>query len=147
MEEVIEVENVVTRDCRRVIHLMSNGDFEEETLASYGLLKLGEEAKVNATFESGVHHLRVEWAYQGPLALTVEGWKQAKTMVAWSFEGCMNVTEALMHASNMFVGLFGQKPAYGFVRRLPSGVENGRETGPLMVFEAEWMLERAVAVW
>jgi hypothetical protein len=132
-------------DCRRVIHLMSNTPFPDPSpISKY---EMGEGGTVAITQEAGVYHFRVDAPYQGPLAITVEGWKQAKRMVAWSFEGCMNVTEALMRASVCYEHTFGCKPQYGFLKSLPRGVENGRETGPLLVFEAEWMLERAVAVW
>ena len=143
MADVIVVEDIVTMDCRRVIHLMSNSELTADMLAVYGAPD-GTGAQV--VREAGVCHLRAEWPLKGPLEMRGEGWPVSKAMVVWSFEGCANVTEALMHASNSFVHLFGNKPAYGFVKSLPRGVENGREVGPLMVFEAEWMLEKCAAV-
>lgn len=137
MEEVIVVEDVVSKDCVRRLHLMSNAPIE---------MSLPAEATVEQTQEAGVYHLRAEWPFQGALSIEAEGWPKAKRMVAWSFEGCINVTEALMHASVFYEQAFGCKPQYGFLRRLPNGVENGRETGPLLVFEAEWMLEKCAAV-
>lgn len=143
MEDLIEVENIVTRDCRRVLHLMSNRELTVEDLAEFGE-SAGAQAQVKR--EAGVWHLRAEWPYQGPLEMQAEGWPQVKTMVAWSFAGCVNMTEAFMHASNYYETAFGQAPRYGFVRSLPRGVDDGREVGPLMVFSAEWALEKAVVV-
>lgn len=150
MGEVIVVEDVVTRDCRRVVHLMSNREFEKmalvNTLLKYGGKFALENGKADVDLNAGAWHLRAEWPYKGALNIEAEGWPQAKTMVAWSFDGCINVTEALMHASIFYEQTFGCKPQYGFLRSLPRGVENGRETGPLLVFEAEWMMEKCVAV-
>lgn len=137
MAEVIVVEDVVSENCVRRLHLMSNAPIE---------MSLPAEATVEQTQEAGVYHLRAEWPFKGALSIEAEGWPQAKRMVAWSFDGCMNVTEALMHASVFYEHTFGRTPQYGFLRRLPSGVEEGRETGPLLVFSAEWMLEGAVVV-
>ena len=144
MSDIIVVEDIVTMDCRRVVHLMSNTPFTAPSpISTY---EMGEEGKVEVVREAGVWHLRAEWPLKGPLEMRGEGWPVSKTLVVWSFEGCVNVTEALMHASVFYEHTFGCKPQYGFMKSLPRGVENGRETGPLLVFEAEWMLEMAVAV-
>jgi hypothetical protein len=137
MEEMIIVEDVVTEDCFRRLHVMSNSPIN---------MSLPMDAMVKESVEGGAHHFRAEWPFRGMLDIQGEGWPQAKRMAAWSFEGCANVTEALMQASVCYEQTFGCKPQYGFVQSLPRGVENGRETGPLLVFEAEWMLERAVTV-
>ncbi len=161
MAEVIEIENIVTRDCRRVIHLMSNRELTVEDLAAFApqphplphppfghppQMSTFGEGKVEIVQEAGVWHLRAEWPFRGALHLHAEGWPQVKTMVAWPFAGCVNMIEAFMQASVYFEDAFRQKPRFGFVRKLPSGVEHGREVGPLMVFEADWALDKAVVV-
>lgn len=143
MDGVIEIENSVTRDCRRMVHLMSNRELTRDDLAIYGAPE-GTHAQIQQV--AGAWHLQAEWPFFGAISIDAEGWPRAKRMVAWSFAGCVNVTEALMQASIHFEHTFGRKPQYGFLRSLPSGVEEGRETGPLMVYSAEWMLERAVVV-
>lgn len=141
--DVIEIENIITKDCRRVIHLMSNRELTEDALASFGA-PAGIQAQV--TKELGAWHLRAEWPYRGAIRIEAEGWPQVKVMVAWSFAGCANVTDALMQATSWYEGAFSQTPRYGFVRSMPRGVEEGREVGPLMVFAAEWMMEKCVVV-
>lgn len=137
MSDIIVVEDVVSEDCVRRLHVMSNCPIQ---------MDLPVDATVKETEEGGAYHLRAEWPFRGALSIEAEGWPRAKTMVAWSFDGCINVTEALMHASVFYEQMFGCKPQYGFLRRLPGGVEEGRETGPLLVFSAEWMMEKAVVV-
>lgn len=83
--------------------------------------------------------------YRGFAEVKAEEWPQAKRMVVWSFEGCKSVTDALGQAAQYFEEKMGECPRFGFVRKMP-GEDAFRDVGPLMVMEAEWMVEGAVAV-
>lgn len=84
--------------------------------------------------------------YRGFAEVKGEGWPKAKRLVMWSFEGCASVTDALIHAARFYEEQTGETPRFGFVRSMPKGEEAVREVGPLLVMEAEWMLERTVAI-
>lgn len=144
MDEIIEVENIVTRECRRVIHLMSNRELTGEEVASFGVPADG--VMMQAAQEAGVHHLRAEWPYRGLLDMQCEGWPKAKRLAVCSFAGCVSVTDALMQATRIFEDAFDCRPTHGFVRIPLPGDEALLEVGPLMVFDAEWMLEKCAAV-
>ena len=77
-----------------------------------------------------------------------------RRLVVCPLEGRVSVRAALQEAGREFERLFGGRPQFGFMRKMPksaiidpllegSGVV---EVGDLMLLEAEWMLERCVAV-
>lgn len=49
-------------------------------------------------------------------------------------------------AAEAFERCFGFAPKYLFVKRLPKGAENCMDVQGMILLEAEWMLERSVAV-
>lgn len=162
MSDVIEIENYIDGGCVRHLHLMSNEPIGEEALRSYGLVR--DRAQVERGETAGSHWLRA----QGPCravwdvgAACAEG--KFRRLVVWSFEGCGSMREAMGGAARDFRLIFGFAPKYAFVRRLPRGVENCTplalralfrnsesanlgEDSELMLLEAEWMMERCVAV-
>ena len=83
---------------------------------------------------------------KGPVEVLCEGWPVAKTFVMRGFAGVSSVTEALRDAARVYKEVYGSVPEYAFVRTLPRGVENGVEVDGVMLFEAEWMAPRCVAV-
>ena len=52
----------------------------------------------------------------------------------------------MYEAANKYEDVFGERSQYAFVHKMPRGVENGAEVGDLMLFEAEWMVRKCVAV-
>jgi len=97
--------------------------------------------------EAGVWHYRAEYPYRGILdvkAACIDG--KFRRLMVWSLVGCGSVREALCQAEVHFWAMFCFRPAYAFMRRLPGGVENGQDFEGLILLEAEWMLEKCVAV-
>lgn len=154
--EVIVVEDRVDGQCVRHVHLMSNAPAPH--MAPDGRNLGGEWVK-----EAGVWHLRASHPFRG--ALDVHGVCAAgkfRRLVVWSLtpprpspngsprsqfgEGVYTVREALHDAAHEFERLFGGRAQFGFMRKLPRGAEHGMDVGDLTLFEAEWMLERCVAV-
>lgn len=78
-------------------------------------------------------------------------WSLSSTFQVPGFK-FISVRQALHEAAREFERSFGGRPMYGFIRKLPRGAEHGMEVplgdgiGDLMLLEAEWMLERCVAV-
>lgn len=77
-----------------------------------------------------------------------------RRLVVCPLEGRVSVRAALQEAAREFERLFGGRPQFGFMRKMPksaisdpllegSGVV---DVGDLMLLEAEWMVERCVAV-
>ena len=141
MDEVIELENYVDGQCLRHLHLMSNLEFDQVCMNQYGA--------VNGvvTRDVGVWHLRAMHPYRGVIdipAACKEG--KVRRLVAWNLDGCASVRSALQEAWMEYGRLFGGSPQFAFMRKLPKGVGNGHEIGGMILLEAEWMLERCVAV-
>jgi len=141
--DVIQLENYVDQLCMRHLHLMSNLELGQECLSRFGA--------VNAvvTKEVGAWHLRAIHPYRGVIdipAACVDG--KFRRLVAWSLQGYVSVKLALFDAWKDYSRLFGGRPQFAFMKKLPRGVEHGDVLGEteLMLLEAEWMLERCVAV-
>ena len=144
MDDVIELENVVSDDGIRTIHLLSNLELTVEALKKYDL---PGDAKIESKKEAGAYHLRASWLMQGLLKIDGEGWPAARLCVVWNFGLCTSVSKAIGKAAERYLELFGDVPDYAFVRALPKGIENGVEVGDVILFEAEWMMRRCVAVY
>jgi hypothetical protein len=75
-----------------------------------------------------------------------------RRLVVWSLEGKgadeqrLTVRGALAGAAAEFERVFSGRAQFGFIKKLPRGAEHGMDVGDLTLFEAEWMMERAVAV-
>lgn len=160
MNDVIVVENRVDEQCMRVIHLMSNNELCADAVKRYDA-PVGAQAEVKQ--EAGVWHLRAAWPYRGILDIQPEGWPKFRRLIVWSLDGCVSVREAISQAIVAFWLVFKFRPGFVFMRKLPSGVENAAPlslsaTSPhleehkmgggdeLILLEADWMLERCVAV-
>lgn len=140
MDEVIVIEDRVDAQCMRHVHLMSNIELGC-TQIPFPL------ARGSVTREAGVWHYRAEYPYRGALDVAcIYNVGNFRRLVVWSLDGYGSVKVALKDAWSEFYKLFGGEPAFAFMRKLPSGVENGHEVGGMILIEAEWMLERSVAV-
>lgn len=156
MAEVIVVEDRLDVQCVRHLHLMANEVIGRNVLRPYGIP--ATTAKIERGEVAGSHFVRAEWMYHGVWdvnAACAEG--KFRRLVVWNLEGYEHVREAVNHAAIYFHALFGGVPQFGFLRKLPKGIENGREVAltlpspegrgaSVMLLEAEWMLERSVAV-
>lgn len=140
MDEVIVIEDRVDMQCVRHVHLMSNG---QDFALTPTPLPLGEGT---STREAGVWHWRWEGPFRGALDIETEGGVKFRRFMAWSMEGCESVREALGLAAAEYERLFGGRPQFGFMKSLPRGVEPFTEFEGMLLLDAEWMLERCVAV-
>jgi hypothetical protein len=82
----------------------------------------------------------------GVVEVKCEGWPVSKYFVIRGFAGCPTVTDAVRDAARIYKEHYDVDPSYAFVKSLPRGVENGVEVDGVMLFEAEWMAARCVAV-
>ena len=146
MDEIITIENRVDENAVRHVHLMSNTPFG---VAAFPQMQESTEfggIKGVVTREQGVWHFRAESPMRGLIEIKCEGWPEAKRFVVWSLVGCLSVTEALYDAAKEFERICGQRPGYAFMWKLPKGIENAHAIGDLNLFEAEWMINKSVAV-
>ncbi len=138
MDEVIVVENYVDAHCIKHLHLMSNFFINRPTAG----LEQGELRQ-----EAGVWHYRATYPYRGVLDIACVGnEKKFRRLVVWSLAGCGSVREAFSQAHTCFWTLFKFRPGYAFMRRLPAAVENAQDVDGMVLLEANWMLEKCVAV-
>ncbi len=134
--DVVVVENYVDHQCIRHLHLMSNTPIPNPSP------KMGE-----GRLEAGVWHYRAEYPYRGVLDVECVGnHKKFRRLVVHSLEGCGSVRDAIHAAFTFFWATFGFQPGYVFMKKLPNGVENGQDFEEMVLLEADWMLERCVAV-
>lgn len=157
--ELIVVEDRVDMQCMRHVHWMSNSptplSSSTTTSPHLPLTGINGGSDVQWVQEAGAWHLRAVVPFRGVLDVHAEGWVKMRRLVAWSLVdggqwtvdgGRLSVREGLREAWRLYVRLFGGEPRFAFMRRLPRGVENCVEVGGMVLLEAEWMLERCVAV-
>ena len=82
----------------------------------------------------------------GPVEIHCEGWPVPKIFVMRKLSSGDRVSEKVNEAALEFLQLFKDAPQFAYISRLPNGVENGVEVDGVMLFEAEWMPPRMVAV-
>lgn len=84
--------------------------------------------------------------HDGAVEVKCEGWIVPKIFVARVLVAGDRVSEKIKDAAEEYLQLFHDFPRYAYVSRLPSGIENGIEVNGAMLFQAEWMPPRMVAV-
>jgi hypothetical protein len=143
-DEIIELENILRDDGMCVVHLMSN--FELTMNALWDKYNAPADATVELTAEAGVHYLRARWMVRGAVRVAAEGWPMPKMFVIWNLALCDSVKKAMLEAAEHYQDIYGTQPEYAFIRKMPRGIENGVEVGDMMLFEADWMVRKCVAV-
>jgi hypothetical protein len=94
----------------------------------------------------GLFYLEATWPCREPISLQCEGWKRAREMVLWKLAPGERVSTALKQALGVYAVRFKSFPAYAFMRRLPSTIENGFEAEDMCLFEAEWVPAGCIAI-
>lgn len=141
-EDVIVIDDYVDPQCIRHVHVMSNTPIDEAMQMRFAPAGVGVVKQ-----EIGAYHFRAQYPYRGVLDIACIGnAKKFRRLVVWNMEGYKSVKMALHDAWKEYCRLFGGKPQYAFVYRLPVGIENGFEVGEMTLIQAEWMLEKCVAV-
>lgn len=143
MNEIVEVENIVTDDGMCVVRLKSRFELTGDALKNYNA---PVDAKIEISKEADAYHLRATWAMRGALKIAAECWPVPKIFVMWNLTGYKSVQAAMGDAAKHYQDIFGKRPEYAFMHNLPRGVEHGMEVGDLMLFKAEWMVRKCVAV-
>lgn len=84
--------------------------------------------------------------HDGVVEVQCEGWPVPKVFVIRTLERGDHVSLKVKDATEEYLRLFQDYPRFAYVSKLPSGVENGVEVDGVMLFQAEWMPPRTVAV-
>lgn len=133
---MIIVEDVVTEDCVRRLHVMSDKPMQ---------MDLPEDATVEQWVDIGVYHLRAVWPFSGMLDIHSEGWPKARRLYVQHFNG-QRISELIRIAAGTFERAVGFAPGFAFVKVLPARAEWGQEVYGCLLFAAEWMPKNCVAV-
>lgn len=141
-DNVIVLENQINNEGIWNLHLMSNLEIEFDA-ARYCA---PADAIVTQSRDIGVYHLRATWPMRAPLKIQCEGWPVPKMFVMWNMTGCASITEAVKSAAQRYEQEFGVRAEFAYLRSLPKGVEPGIEIDDVMVFDADWMVRKCVAV-
>lgn len=137
MDEMIIVEDVVTDDCVRKLHVMSNRPIR---------MALPEEAEVHDGVEAGAYHLRAEWPFFGMLDIWPPQWPKPSRFYVWRLLDGQRVNDAIRTAAEVFEQMTGFAPKFAFTRTLPEMAEWGQEVYGCLLLAAEWMPRNCVAV-
>lgn len=140
-DQIVLADSVSHVDGVRRIHLMANTEIQHDAPAEAVILKY---------VEAGSHHLQAEWLVRGAIDIKCEGWPRAKRFVISPIAKGERMSDVVKAAAEEYLRLFGGLPIYAFTGRLPNGVENGVEImlgrHEILLFAADWMMERFVVV-
>jgi hypothetical protein len=172
VSEVIVVDDVVSEDCVRKLHVMSNEEIN---------LLLPANAWIERTVEAGVYHLRAEWMYCGMLDIKPRCWPKPRRLLVWSLgvgdschrhsrhlhctersavqvwrhdaasaEGDGNlpslILDAIKGAVEMWTKMVGWEPKFAWMHSLPKCAKWGQEVYGCILLEAKWVPRNCVAV-
>ncbi len=137
MEDLIIVEDVVTEDGYRKLHVMSNRPIN---------MSLPRDATVKESVEGGAHHLRAELPFTGMLDIWPREWPKPRRFLVWRLLEGERVSDAILSAANMYLHAVGYAPKFAFTRTLPPRAEWGQDVFGCLLFAAEWLPRNCVAV-
>jgi len=134
---MIIVEDIVTEDGYRKLHVMSNSPIR---------MSLPKDATVCETEEGGAYHLRAEWAFFGMLDIWPRYWIKPRRFYVWRLLDGQRVSEAIQTAAEVFEQAVGWAPKFAFARTLPEKAEWGQDVYGCILIAAEWLPKNCVAV-
>lgn len=124
MAEIVEVENSLDADWKRVLHLMSNEEIVAAEIEN-PLWCVPEYAKVSYSFEAGVHHMRAEWEPRGAFVGTMYfSDRRERQVVIWAMQQGERISEVAVKAAKMFAKIWGRSPSFVAVSVYPQGAED-----------------------
>lgn len=130
MEEVI-VDTIEAGGMRR-LRVVRDAPLELEGLLPE--LKIWEDEAL------GLHYAEALYPYRGAVEVHFEGLpKRFRRLVCWALQGD-RVSKGMQEGAMRFEELFGRRPEYAFIERLPTGAESGVEVDGVMLMEAEWAM-------
>lgn len=100
---------------------------------------------------SSLHHLELRWPAREPRQLQYGSLD--RPCVVWGVVSGQRLSEAVQDAAQEYLEALGQFPVYGFVKRLPAGIEEpadveiGDGIEPVTLLLASWMPEKFVLVF
>lgn len=69
-----------------------------------------------------------------------------RMLAVWKLLPGDRVSEVIEHVAEWYFASAGQRPQFGWMRKLPAGAECGMEIAGVMLLEAEWALDGCVMV-
>ncbi len=142
MSDEIVIENRVDENGIWHMHIMSNNPIG----SCWKQLSIQALSVKDYKDELRLHHLELERRIQGPVDIQAEGWPKSRRFVMRPLLDGDRMSQAIEMAAQEFSCLFHFWPGFAFTRKLPNGIETGIEVAGTMLFEAEWMIRRYVAV-
>jgi hypothetical protein len=94
----------------------------------------------------GLNYLEATWVCREAVTIRCEGWVCARPFVLWKLGPGERVSEALKQALCVYGERFKSFPAYAFLRKLPSTIENGFEAEDMFLCEADWVPAGCIAI-
>lgn len=150
MAEEIVIENRIDENGIRHLHVMSDKPisdrwrqmlFPENTTRGFVIYQ--DKLYVD---DVRLHHLELAFTAIGIVDVHAEGWPKFRRMIMRPLVEGDRMSLVIEAAVFEFAKRFHFWPGYAFTHKLPREVENGVEVSDVLLFEAEWMIPRYVAV-
>lgn len=146
MEEIIE--NKLTEDGFRQVKLVCDVAVKEERMMRLIPLAAREQAQIRC-YQSTALSLfygEARWPVREAVDIQPKEWPRRRRLVVWNLKGCLSVTVALNDSAKEYERLFGRRPQYAFIWKMPKEAEHAMHVGDLYLFESDWIPQHCVAV-
>lgn len=90
--------------------------------------------------------MELTWPIFGPWEVAYDGPRKFRRLMMANYAYAGKVSDVIERARVEYFALTHFAPGYAFVRELPKGAEDGMDVHGLLMFQAEWMPGRCVAV-
>lgn len=144
MNDEIVVENSLTADGQRCLHVMGNTPIGEGWL---GQVPEGIEPQVKRYQDGGVNHLVINWRAREWVEYRMPAGAWRRLVLLWTLVQGVKASEQLKDACVAFALRTGRDPQFGFMRAMPRGAEEGMSVFGMMLIGAEWVPAGFVALW
>jgi hypothetical protein len=132
------------------VKLVSDQPVTEARMMSFFSGPCADYAQVNCYPMTALDLFYGELTYplRGGLEVICDGWEKPRRFGVWRLmkEDGFRVSTVIEFLSGWYFTTTHRRPGFVFMKNLPRNAESGLQVADLMLFEAEWALDKCVMV-
>lgn len=146
MEEILQ--NKLTEDGIRHLKVISDSPVTEDRMMRFVPMTAREHAQIRCTPAASLNlfYGEASWPVREAVDIQPKEWTRFRRLVVWNLKGCHSIKVALYDSAKEYERLFGRRPQYAFIWKMPKQAEHAMQVGDLYLFESDWIPQHCVAV-